>query len=75
MASQEELKGAKPAAAPADKQAHQAAAAGAGAVWRVFNFSTVADAINFANLTPPQGAGEFGVTSDPAGGFDGYYFY
>jgi hypothetical protein len=49
--------------------------AGPGAVWRIVDFPTTADAVNFANVPPVQQGGEFGVTDDPAGGVHGYYFF
>ena len=67
------LKAAQPAAAPAVKAA--LAAAPAVKIWRFFHFNTAAEAANFANLPPAQQAGEFVVTDDPAGGFDGFYFF
>jgi hypothetical protein len=80
MASENELstlQTAQPVAAPADHAAHKASllAAAPGAIWRAVNFSTVAAAVNFANIQPAQQAGEFGVADDPAGGITGYYFF
>lgn len=44
-------------------------------IWRLFHFATAAQAVNFANVPPVQVAGEFGMTDDTSGGFDGYYFF
>lgn len=77
MISMEELarrKAALVAAAPGT-QGGAAAAAAPGAIWRVEDFPTTADAVNFANVNPAQQGGEFGVTDDPAGGVHGYYFF
>jgi hypothetical protein len=44
-------------------------------IWRLFHFATAAQAVNFANVPPVQVAGEFGMTDNPGGGVDGYYFF
>ena len=80
MASEQEQARLQATQSGADQQAmsaHKASlvGAGAGAIWRTVHFSTVAAAINYANLPPAQKAGEFGVTNDPAGGVQGYYFF
>jgi hypothetical protein len=50
--------------------------AGPGAVWRLVKFATAEEAVDFANVSPEQKGGEFGVTDDPVGGgFAGYYFF
>ena len=51
------------------------APAPAAKIWRLFHFGTAAEAVNFANIPPVQVAGEFGMTADQGGGFDGYYFF
>ncbi len=80
MASEQEqarLQVAQSAADPQALAAHKASlvAAAPGAIWRAFNFPTVAAAVNYANVPPVQVGGEFGVTDDPAGGVQGYYFF
>jgi hypothetical protein len=71
--SQEDLERAK--ATARDTFLGPPAAAPGVKIWRLFHFATAADAVNFANISPVQVAGEFGVTDDPNGGFDGYYFF
>jgi hypothetical protein len=44
-------------------------------IWRLFHFATAAQAVNFANISPVQVAGEFGMTDARGGGIDGYYFF
>lgn len=44
-------------------------------IWRLFHFGTAALTVNFANVPPVQVAGEFGMTDNPGGGVDGYYFF
>jgi hypothetical protein len=73
LTSQEDLAAAKAAAREA--AAGAAAPQVTGPIWRLFHFTTAAEAVNFANIPPVQVAGQFGMTDDPAGGFDGYYFY
>jgi hypothetical protein len=63
LASQEQLQAAKEAAREDT------------AIWRTFHFATAAQAVGFANITPVQVAGQFGMTDSPGGGYDGYYFY
>ncbi|KJY41771.1 hypothetical protein VR41_10995 [Streptomyces sp. NRRL B-1568] len=47
-----------------------------GAVWNsVTGFATWADAVNFANLNPAQGAGEFVASHNTDGTVDGAYFF
>ena len=73
LMSHDDLATAKTAAREA--AAGVAAPEAAGPIWRLFHFATAAEAVHFANIPPVQVAGQFGMTDDPAGGFDGYYFY
>ena len=56
-------------------EAAKAAAREDVAIWRLVHFATAAEAVNFANIPPVQVAGQFGMTDDPSGGIDGYYFF
>ena len=75
MISEEELARRKAELAAASTGAEAPLGAGPGAIWRIVDFPTTADAVNFANVPPVQQGGEFGVTDDPAGGVHGYYFF
>lgn len=50
-------------------------------VWRLVHFSPSGStsaaqaATNYANLTPPQVAGQFFATDDDSGGVNGFYFF
>jgi hypothetical protein len=57
------------------KAALRAVPAAAPKIWRLVHFATPAQAVNFANVPPVQVAGEFGMTDNPGGGVDGYYFF
>ncbi|MGW6912893.1 hypothetical protein ACWGB8_03565 [Kitasatospora sp. NPDC054939] len=61
----------------ADAEASKAAvsAADEDAIWRPFTFSTAEDAVNFANLTPAQKAGEFTLAAGSDGQWVGAYFF
>ena len=74
LVSQEELERAKATARDTFLGPPTPAAAGVK-IWRLFHFATAAQAVNFANIPPVQVAGEFGMTDDPGGGIDGYYFF
>jgi hypothetical protein len=68
LMSQEDL-------ARAKATARIALPAAAPKIWRLVHFATPAAAVNFANVPPVQVAGEFGMTDNPGGGTDGYYFF
>jgi hypothetical protein len=58
------------------RQKTAARAADPAAIWRLFNFQTITEAIDFANVDPAQKGGEFGVTNDLiGGGVAGFYFF
>ncbi len=73
LVSQEELERAK--ATARDTFLGPPVPAAGVKIWRLFHFATAAQAVNFANIPPVQVAGEFGMTDDPGGGIDGYYFF
>ena len=63
-----------------DLAAHKAAlvtpdSGGGVGTWHTVNFATAADAVSYAGIPPVQGPGEFVVTDDPNGGFDGFYYF
>lgn len=73
LISQEDLATAK--AAARDAFSGTAAPEATVKIWRLVHFATPAEAVNFANIPPVQVGGEFGMTDNPGGGVDGYYFF
>jgi hypothetical protein len=63
-------------AAEHKKQKAAIRAANPNAIWRLVNFPTMEEAVDFANVDPAQKGGEFGAAPNPVdGGIGGYYFF